>query len=430
MRTRNRFLRLTFFAFGLPLLAGDVQAANPTPDVSTAINALGLDLYRQQVKSAPGESVLLSPFSISTALAMVYAGADGDTHAEMQRVLYLPKDQAACGAAFQSLATQLAEVVSASEQEVASRRKDGGNATPIQLNVANGIFTQRGYALRPAFVDQLHQDFHSDLAELDFRGASDQARQTINQWVADQTHDRIRDLLPEGLPSTDTRLALVNALYLRAAWQDEFHESATQPEPFRFISAATAPVPTMRARRWYGYAKRDGYTVVSLPYLTGKLQFVLLVPDAPDGLTALEKSLTGKALTDCAHLDPREVDLHLPKFKLEPAMMPLRDALVALGMKSAFDQPKASANFDRLAPRKPDDYLALGAVFHKTWLSLDEHGTEAAAATIVEMVTFGIAMPRKEPPPVEVRADRPFLFAIQHVPSGACLFLGRVTDPR
>jgi serpin B len=412
-----------------PVLVLGAPTETPAPEIAPAINSLGLDLYREQIKSAGGAGVLLSPYAIATALAIAYTGAAGTTKVEMQRVLYLPNDPAACSAAFQSLAAQLSQVVRASEQAVANRRKHSGDATPVELQVANRIFVQQGYALRPAFAAQLQQHFNSELAQLDFLHAPAQARQVINQWVTGQTHDKIRDLLPAGQPTTDTRLALVNALYLRAAWQDEFPRDATQPEAFHFIGATAGPVPMMRALEWYGYAKRDGYSVVTLPYLGEELQFVLLVPDAPDGLQALEKSLSAKALMDCVHLNPRRVNLHLPKFKLEPVMTPLAAALQALGLKTAFDLPRGSANFDRMAPRKPDDYLYIGAVFHKTWLSLDENGTEAAAATAV-LMTFGLSASSPNMPPLEIRADRPFLFAIQHVESGACLFLGRVTDPR
>jgi len=413
----------------VPLVALSAAAEVPVSAIAPAINSLGLDLYREQIKSNEGSGVLLSPYSIANALAMTYAGADGVTKAEMEKVLHLPADQAVCGMAFQSLAAQLAKVVRDSEREVAEMRLHDGDATPIQLNIANRLFVQRDYSLRSAFVDELHRHFGSDLAELDFKHDAGHARQVINQWVASQTQDKIRDLLPAGQPTPDTRLALVNTLYLRANWADEFVISATQSESFHFIGKEAATVPTMQTRHKYGYAKRDGYSVVTLPYLGNELQFVLFVPDREDGLAALEKALTEKALTDCSHLKPREVILHLPRFKMEPDTMALAQTLQSLGLRTAFDQPQGSANFDRMAPRKPSDYLSISTVYHKTWISLDEHGTEAAAATAVMMVTLGVTAPSKEPPPIEIRADRPFMFAIQHVRSGACLFLGRVRDP-
>jgi serpin B len=179
----------------------------------------------------------------------------------------------------------------------------------------------------------------------------------------------------------------------------------------------------------FGYAKREGFTAVSLPYVGSELQFLVLLPDDINGLRALESKLTGDTLAACARLDTRDVDLYLPKFKIEPPTIALAENFEALGMKTAFDKPHGSANFDKIAPRKPNDYLYISQIFHKTFIAVDEKGTEAAAATAVAMMA-GTALRSPPPPPIEVKVDRPFVYAIQHVPSGVCLFLGRVTDPR
>src|SRR5439155_12228569 len=202
-------------------------------------------------------------------------------------------------------------------------------------------------------------------------------------------------------------------------------ESATQREPFHVHGGAPVDASTMqRTHHDFGYAKRNGFTAVSIPYIGGELQFLILLPDKVNGLAALESKLTSTTLKECAKLEPRFTHLHLPKFRLEPPTVALASQLKSLGMRTAFDQPQGSANFDRLAPRKPGDYLYISHVFHKTLISVDEKGTEAAAATAVTMSETA-AMP-----PIEVKVDRPFFYAIQHVPSGACLFVGRVTDPR
>jgi serpin B len=177
-----------------------------------------------------------------------------------------------------------------------------------------------------------------------------------------------------------------------------------------------------------GYAKRDGYTALSLPYAGSELQFLILLPDATNGLQKFESNLRAEMLTECAKLETRDVDLALPKFKFEPPTIPLAKNLQALGLKSAFDQPPGSANFDKIAPRKPNDYLAISEVFHKTFIAVDEKGTEAAAATAVAMMAMSARI--EKPKPIEMKIDHPFVYAIQHVPSGACLFIGRVTDPR
>jgi serpin B len=423
MRPIARLLTLACF----PLL---LAAQSTPPDVAPAINALGLDLYRQQIKSASGQSVLLSPYSISTALAMTYAGADGATKTEMQRVLHFPADAAACSEGFRLLQSQLHDLMLRAGKDVAELRAEGGEATPLTLQAANRLYVQKGFKLQPDFLRLMSKEFGASVGETDFRSHPESARSQINQWVAEFTHDRIPDLLPVGQPQASSRLVLVNALYLKAAWRDAFRESNTEPQPFHLTPRDTAPVPTMLQQEHFGYDRRDGYSVVTLPYQPGGLQFVLFVPDAIDGLAALEQQLTAADLAACAQLSKRDVILYLPKFKLAPGTMPLGEALQNLGLQTAFDLPRGSANFARMAPRQPDDYLAIGQVFHQTWLSLDEHGTEAAAATAVVMLSGFVVAPPNEPPPIEVRADRPFLFAIQHIGSGACLFLGRVTDPR
>ena len=178
----------------------------------------------------------------------------------------------------------------------------------------------------------------------------------------------------------------------------------------------------------FGYARREGFRVVTIPYIGGEVQFLVLLPDDTNGLAALEAKLTPELLASCASPRTADVILHLPKFRLEPPVFRLGKVLQSLGMKSAFDQPRGAANFDRMAPRKPDDYLYLSEVFHKTFLTLDEKGTEAAAATAVVMMYASAII--EKPKPIEVRVDHPFVFAIQHRPTGACLFLGRIADPR
>ena len=184
----------------------------------------------------------------------------------------------------------------------------------------------------------------------------------------------------------------------------------------------------MRKTARFGYAKRQGFSAVSVPYVGDDLQFLVLLPDEVNGLSAVESTLTADILAECAKLQAQDIDLHLPKFKLEPPTIALAETLQALGMKSAFNIPQGSANFDKMAPRKPNDYLYISNVFHKTFIAVDEKGTEAAAATAVVMMRATAIRPK--PPPIEVKVDRPFIYAIQHVPSGLCLFLGRVTDPR
>jgi len=402
--------------------------AQPDP-VPPAINQLGLDLLRAQAIQGGQGNLLLSPYSIEVALAMACSGADGRTRDEMQRVLHLPADEAAALDGFAGIAKALSDLQAASRGRSEETRTDGSAGKPIEINVANRLFAQSGFAFRPAFTTALRERFGAPLEELDFVRAAEPARIAINDWVAHETRDKILDLVPSGAINGKTRVVLANALYLRAPWADAFKSSATRSEPFSVGGKAPVDVPTMLQQRHYGYEQKNGFAAISLPYAGRQLQFLILLPDLPDGLADLERTVTPGLLASCSNLPQRDVILHLPRFKLEPPSLPLGAALRGLGMTSAFDQPRGSADFDRMAPRKPDDYLYISEVYHKTWLSLDENGTEAAAATAVVMMrALGIFRPM--PPPIEIRVDRPFLFAIQEVRSGTCLFLGHLTDPR
>jgi serpin B len=391
-----------------------------------ATNGLAVDLHR---KLATGnDNLCVSPYSIESALAMTFAGADGDTRAEMARVLHFASDSSNIAPSFASLQHSLEEM-SVKTADLAKKSKEfGGPTEPITLTIANRLFAQKGYDFRQDFLSLVKQNYGAAFEPIDFTVNPAAAAQHINKWVADQTRDKIRDLIPENALNRLTRLVLANALYLKAAWADAFSAKTTQPESFHVRGGAPTNVPMMRKTARFGYVKRQGFSAVSVPYVGDDLQFLVLLPDEVNGLRAVESKLTADILIECAKLEAQDIDLHLPKFKLEPPTIALAETLQALGMKSAFDIPQGSANFDKMAPRKPNDYLYISNVFHKTFIAVDEKGTEAAAATAVVMMR-ATAMARPKPP-LEVKVDRPFIYAIQHVPSGLCLFLGRVTEPR
>jgi len=344
---------------------GTLHAAESTP-IPAAINRLGLDLYRAEAKGSES-NVLLSPYSIQTALAMVYTGADGDTRAEMQRVLHFPADEEVVHAGFAELARGLKTAV--------------GSTGRIEIRMANRLFAQQGFELKSAFLATVSERYMAPLQEVDFVGAPEQVRATMNGWVAKQTEDKIRDIVPPGIVNAKTRLAAVNAIYLKAAWQSEFSEKATKPEDFRVRGKDKVQVPTLQKQSNFRYEKADGYTVVGLPYAGGELQFVVILPDDAGGLATISKRLTAESLEKCAKLAPVDLIIHLPKLKLQPQLFRLSSTLQALGMKTAFDEPQGSADFGRMAARKPDEYPKLSEILHKAWLGLDEKGTEAAAAT-------------------------------------------------
>jgi serpin B len=411
-------------AFGMSQFP--IAAAGNSP-AAQSVNALGLELLAKSGEAKA--NALLSPYSIQSALAMTFAGAAGETRAEMARVLHYGGGEEELHRSFAALQRALDEVQRNTAERASDAPRQGGPSEPVVLTVANRLFGQQGYDFRESFLVMLRDNYAAPLQPVDFWQQAPAARLEINSWVEHQTRQRIHDLIPPDGVDRETRLVLVNAIYLKASWAEEFSGRATKPQPFHIQGGGPLEVPTMFAQKRLGYSKREGFSVVTIPYRGGEIQFVVLLPDTSGGLAALEAKVTPAVLASCANPGSSELLLSLPKFKLEPPLMKLGQMLRGLGMKNAFDNPRGSANFDRMAPRKPDDYLFISEVFHKTFLALDETGTEAAAATAVIMPRPTSAEIDK-PKPIEVRVDRPFLFAIQHRTSGACLFLGRMTDPR
>ncbi len=367
--------------FSLGLVTVDRSRAADFDLAASAINELAVDLHRQLATN--DDNLCVSPYSIQNALAMASAGADGDTRSEMSRVLHLPDEGNAIHASFASLHRALSEIAAKTTQ---SAKQSGGPREPIILAVANRLFAQSGYDFRDSFRALVRKFYDAPLEPVDFKKNPERERQRINEWVAKQTRDRIRNLIPAGGVTEATRLVLTNAIYLKAPWASQFSEGATKPRPFRVRGKTVVDVPMMNERKNLGYAKHDGFTVVGVPYTGGELQFVVILPDKNDGLHALEQQVNAGMLAQCAKLEDHDVDLSMPKFKFEPPTIALAATLKALGMHSAFDEPAGSANFGRIAPRKPNGYLYLSQVFHKTFISVDEKGTEAAAATAAAMV--------------------------------------------
>lgn len=397
-------------------LATTSLAADSTAPAASAINSLGIDLLRQTGKA--DANALLSPYSIETALAMTYAGADGITRDEMARVLHLTNDEGSVHGSFQILQQQINGITQWTAQEMELRKRFGiTDAYPITLSVANRLFGQRGFAFHDDFLKLLKTTYDAALEPVDFVHQPGNAAKSINDWVDEQTKHRIHDAIPEEAIDPNVRLVLVDAIYLKAPWDDPFLTNDTKLLPFHVAGSATADVPTMSIQKQFGYKKFKNFTAVTIPYKRSELQFLILLPDATNGLAELES--TEVPLDVCSNLPERDVTLYLPKFKLTPPAISLAGALKKLGMTSAFDLSRA--NFERVSAEKP---LYISDVFHATYMNLDEGGTEAAAMFAALVAREAIENP------VEVRVDHPFLFAIQHRASGACLFLGHVVDPR
>lgn len=398
-------------------------------DAATSTNAVGLDLYRELARTRPGTNLIVSPYSIESALALAYAGAEGGTREEMARVLRFPADNAPLQTGFAGLRGALEKAAEDSKRLADARTKAGKATDPIVWSAANRLFGQQDYAFRDSFLTLMRDGFAAPFAPLDFRRNYEPSRLTINAWVEAQTQRKITDLIPAGALTEDTRLVLVNALYLKAPWDTPFEKTSTMPRAFRLAPGTSRDVPTMQRTGLMGHAVEDGFTVVTLDYLGSGLQFVIALPEEGMAIDAAAAKLTPLHFARWARLGDtsrRNVALSLPRFRVKGTTVPLGQALRALGIRNAFDEPRGSANFEGIAPRRPDEYLAISEVFHQTFVALDEEGTEAAAATAV--VIIGVtSLP---PAAVEVRVDRPFLFAIQHRPSGACLFFGRVVEPQ
>lgn len=384
------------------------ESMTAASDLATRSNAFGFDLYAR-VQSTPG-NLVVSPASISTALAMTWAGARGETAAQMKTVLHLEGTPQAVSAASGRLVKSLTDP-----------------ARPVVFRVANRLFGEKGFAFETGFLRSTQAAYGAGLEAVDFKHATQAARQAINAWVESQTEKRIRELVPPSGVSTDTRLVLVNAIYFLGDWLSPFTAETTRPAPFR-TAAGSKDVPTMNQVGAFRLAVLPGVKVLELPYKGGELSMLVALPDAVAGLSAIEKQLSPRTLGDwTAGLKRVRVYAALPKFTIDPAQsLSLGDTLAAMGMPLAFD--RGHADFTGIAnPKDPADRLSIARVFHKAFVKVDEKGTEAAAATAVAMQRAGSAAPIERP--VEFRADHPFLFLIRDNATGLVLFLGRVADP-
>jgi serpin B len=378
----------------------DVAAAR---DFASANNAFGFDLWRATRK--PG-NLAVAPASVSLALGMTWAGARGETAAQMGKVLHMA-DVPAMAA---SMGEQLAQWNDPSHGAYA-------------LSVVDRLFGEQTASFEPEFLALMKDRFAAPLEPVDFIRGFEAARGRINGWVKGETKDRIVDLLPEGSLDSDTRLVLTNAVYFKGDWLRPFEPDATYPGEFFVDGRAAKTVKRMRQVAQFAYASTDALQIVELPYQGEHLALDLVLPKQRDGLDALEQALDADGFAKLVGaLRPTMVELTVPKFKLEmPSSLALKEALVELGMTLPFT---GGADFTGISKTiKP---LFIDDVFHKTFVAVDEKGTEAAAATAVVMRTESAMI---EPEGVAFLADHPFLFVLRDTRSGAVLFIGHVADP-
>jgi serpin B len=384
----------------------NANAGTEVAGITEGNNRFALDLYAQL--SSQDGNLFFSPSSIATALAMTYAGAAGVTEAEIAKTLHLqiPKEQLHDGMrALQRLWTT-------------SDAESG-----IQLNLANRLWGQERYSFLPEFLRITREVYGAELARLDFV-QTQQARQTINGWVEEQTENKITELLPAGVLSSSTKLVLTNAVYFHGIWADPFRKNRTQDQDFYLTATEQTKVPMMHRWDQFRYGTVGDIQILELPYGDGSLSMVVLLPKEIDGLGELESKLTLQNLQQWTARARREqeVKVYLPRFRTT-SQFGLAGVLEALGMKTAFDAD--TADFSGMTGGKD---LYISAVIHKAFVDVNEEGTEAAAATGIVMAPT--AAPVQDPKePAIFRADHPFVFLIRDNRNGGIAFLGRITNP-
>ena len=383
----------------------DVTASELT-ELVDGNSAFAFDLY-QELSKEEG-NLFYSPYSISLALAMTYAGARGETEQQMADTLNFTLPQDRLHPALNSLDLKLAS------------RGEGAEGTDeegFRLNIANSIWGQEDFEFLDEFLDVLAENYGAGLRLLDFINAPEASRITINDWVSDRTEGRIEDLIPQGAIDILTRLVLTNAIYFNAAWLNPFSEDMTGDGAFHLLDGSEVTVPMMTQTESFGYVQGEGYQAVELLYDGRELSMVIVLPnngEFEDLESTLDADLVDAITNDLKY---RKVTLTMPKFEYDSDFS-LVDTLAAMGMPVAFS---TAADFSGMTGYRD---LFISDILHKAFVSVDEAGTEAAAATAVIMSLT--AAPEQ---PVEVTLDRPFIFLIRDIETGAVLFVGRVANP-
>lgn len=389
-----------------------------SPSVDPAqIDALAKDnsvfamKFYQNIREQSG-NLIYSPFSISLALSMALAGAEGETQAAMLDALQLSLPIEEVYPAYDALLL----AIQASEAQT----NEDVEGNPFKLNIANSTWGQAGFAFKESFLDTLAKYFGAGMYTVDYQHDPEAARQAINGWVAQETEDKIQNLIPQGAIDTMTRLVLANAIYFNGSWLYPFSEQRTAEAPFNLLDGSQSTVDMMSLTGEHlVYGSGDGYQVVQLPYLSSDFSMTILVPDQYR-YEEFEMALTGDLMTMIEDsMSMEQVDLQMPKFDFATSVN-ANDPLNALGMGVAFDPQQAD-----FSGMTDEDKLLITDVLHKATITVDESGTEAAAATAVIMGVTS-AMPGE---PISLVIDRPFLFFIEHQPTGSILFMGRVLQP-
>ena len=376
------------------------QATRELPaEVNTVVegnNAFAFDLYNK-LRNQQG-NLFFSPYSISTALAMTYAGARGPTATEMAKVLHFTKEPENLHSSF---ATLIARLISSNPQG-------------YQLSIANRLWGQKGYGFSDAFLKTSQNNYGAGLEQVDFAGATEQAGRTINSWVAKKTQNKIENLIEQGILTSNTKLVLTNAIYFKGAWASQFNPKDTKQEAFSVTATQQVKVPMMYQEAAVPFADLEELQLLELPYADSDISMVILLPKKVNGVEQLEQQLTPENLQKwlSSVREGGNVKIWLPKFKVDSGIE-LSDVLSSMGMAIAFSK---TADFSGISPKKE---LSISKIIHKTFVDVDELGTEAAATTGVLMARGGSG---------QFRADHPFLFLIRDNRSESILFVGRMVN--
>jgi serpin B len=343
---------------------------------------------------------------------MTYGGARGSTATQMASAMHYTLPNVQLHPAFNALDLNLAQ---RPDQAANVDEKDR-----FQLTIANSLWGQNDWSFLPDYLDLLAVNYGAGMHLVDFKKSPESARQQINNWIADQTKNRIKNIIPAGALDPSTRLVLANAIYFKATWENEFDANSTSDRPFTLLGGETVNVPMMKQEfsENFSYASGDGWQAVALPYKGGLTDMVIIVPDTGN-FESFESGLTAERYNEIVSaMQPEQVILSMPKFTFE-ASLGLKDTLIGMGMTDAF--VPLQADFSGM---DGTNQLYIGDVLHKAFIAVDEKGTEAAAATVVMMMAASLPMG------IELTIDRPFFFVIRDVPTGTILFMGRVVDPR
>jgi|JI10StandDraft_1071094.scaffolds.fasta_scaffold363717_2 serpin B len=375
---------------------------------SAAINSFSADLFERLVAIDPTANLVFSPASIALALTMTSAGAVGQTLTEMNTVLHIT-DPASIHRSMNGLSASFDAV----NKTVDNTAEGGEGTSQVELSIANSLWGQANYSFEQAFLDLLSSEYGAGMELVDYRTDPEAARVAINAWVDEQTKQRIPQLLPDGSLTVDTRLTLVNAIYLKANWANTFNDALTTPDPFS-APGGEVTAQMMHTTAELAYGEGEGWRAVEIPYVFHDLSFLVAMGDSTDvAMPAVDEA--------AGALAGRLVELGLPKFDIETATS-LADVLKEMGMAAAFEDRD---EFTGMTSEQPGLYI--GNVIHQANITVDEVGTEAAAATAVIMV--GESAPQEPPTPVVFTVDRPFTFWLRDRATGTVIFAGRVNDP-